>query len=223
MQALLQEVIPWYGLNHRNITPFIGYTFDNGYAALISEWQDHGHIFEYLSKHPRANRLEMIAQTAEGLAYLHDRNPSLIHGDIKPENILVSKDGVVKVTDFGLSTILQSQSTAYLRTTHSFRGTVHYADPKLLDDHPTTKSTDLWALAWLIFGILTLQRPYNGIQPESRVILRIMNYDVPSQSKYPDLPHGDLIWPVLQASWSRSTKERWSAGFIARYVRWKLK
>lgn len=66
MQALLQEVIPWYGLNHRNITPFIGYTFDNGYAALISEWQDHGHIFEYLSKHPRANRLEMVRSPTRG-------------------------------------------------------------------------------------------------------------------------------------------------------------
>lgn len=223
LKALLQEAIPWYGLNHQNITPFIGYTFDNGYAALISEWQPHGHIFEYLAKYPRANRLEMIVQTAEGLAYLHDRSPSLIHGDIKPENVLVSKEGVVKLTDFGLSTILHSQSTTLLRTTHSFRGTVHYADPALLDDRPTTKFTDIWALAWLIFGILTLRRPYNGIQPESRVILKIMNYDVPSPNTYSDLPFGDLVWPVLQASWSRSTKDRWSAGFIARYIQQKMK
>ncbi|KAG8958390.1 hypothetical protein FRC00_002793 [Tulasnella sp. 408] len=219
LKALLQEAIPWYGLNHPNITPFIGYTFDNGYAALISEWQHHSHIFEFLSKYPRVNRLEMIAQTAEGLAYLHDRNPSLIHGDIKPENVLVSKDGVVKLTDFGLSTILHSQSATFLSTARSFRGTVHYADPRLLDDRPTTKFTDLWALAWLIFGILTLRRPYNGIQPESRVLLKIMTYDVPTPSTYPDLPHGDIVWPLLQASWSRSTTDRWSASFIAHYIR----
>ncbi|KAG8897352.1 hypothetical protein FRC01_011367, partial [Tulasnella sp. 417] len=219
LKALLQEAIPWYGLNHKNITPFIGYTFDHGYAALISEWQPRGHVFEYLSKYPRADRLEMIAQTAEGVAYLHDRNPTLIHGDIKPENVLVSKEGVVKLTDFGLSTILHSQSTNLLKTTHSFRGTVHYADPALLEDRPTTKFTDIWALAWLIFGLLTLRRPYNGTQPESRVILKIMNYDVPTPSTYPDLPHGDIVWPALQASWSRSTKERWTASFIATYVR----
>ncbi|KAG8989091.1 hypothetical protein FRB90_002403 [Tulasnella sp. 427] len=219
LKALLQEVIPWYGLDHRNITPFIGYTFDSGHAALISEWQDNGHVFEYLAKHPRASRLDLIAQTAEGLAYLHDKSPSLVHGDIKPENVLVSKEGVIKLTDFGLSTILHSQSTTYLRTTYSFRGTVHYADPALLNGQPTTRFTDIWAFAWLAFGILTLRRPYDGVQPESRVILKIMSYDVPHQSKYPSIPYGKTIWPVLQASWSPNPKERWSAGHISRYIR----
>ncbi|KAG8989090.1 hypothetical protein FRB90_002402, partial [Tulasnella sp. 427] len=72
LKSLLQEVIPWYDLSHRNITPFIGYTFDGNDAAMISEWQDNGHIFEYLAKHPRAKRLRMafleveVVSDAEG-------------------------------------------------------------------------------------------------------------------------------------------------------------
>ncbi|KIO25926.1 hypothetical protein M407DRAFT_50721, partial [Tulasnella calospora MUT 4182] len=128
----LREVVPWYELDHPNITPFIGYTFDGRSARMLSKWQEGGNVREYMQRYP-ANGLRIAHQVASGLAYLHSRNPPIVHGDIKPENVLVSKEGVVKLTDFGLSTILHSQSTTLLRTTHSFRGTVHYADPALLD------------------------------------------------------------------------------------------
>ncbi|KAG8949098.1 hypothetical protein FRC04_009044 [Tulasnella sp. 424] len=220
LKSLLGEVVPWYRLNHPNISPFIGYTFDNGHATLVSEWQHHGHVMKYLQGHPHANRLELIAQAAEALAYLHEQSSPLVHGDIKPENVLVSHEGIIKLTDFGISTVLHQHPTSDLQTSHSFRGTLRYADPALLGENPKpTTFTDLWAFGWLIFGILTERRPYAHIQSELRVPLAIMKYEVPRSSNYSDLPHGDLIWPILTACWSRSTAQRWPASCIARHIR----
>ncbi|KIO25927.1 hypothetical protein M407DRAFT_236294, partial [Tulasnella calospora MUT 4182] len=220
LKALLGEVFPWYRLEHPNISPFIGYTFDDGSATLVSEWQQYGHVMNYLRQHPKADRLELIAQAAEALAYLHEQNSPLIHGDIKPENVLVSHEGIIKLTDFGISTVLHQHPASDLQTSQSFRGTLRYADPALLGENPKpTTFTDLWAFAWLIFGILTERRPYDHIQSEFTVTLSIMNYEVPCSIGYPYLEHGDLIWPILKASWSRSNARRWPASCIARYIR----
>ncbi|KIO24540.1 hypothetical protein M407DRAFT_99669 [Tulasnella calospora MUT 4182] len=224
LKDLLGEVMPWHQLNHRNISRFIGFTFDNDQATLVSEWQHHGNIMNFLRGYPDVNRLEMIAQVAEALAYLHERSCPLIHGDMKPENVLVSREGIVKLTDFGISTFLsQHPASPDLRTAHPFRGTLRYADPVLLGDNPKpTVFTDLWAFGWLIFGILTGLRPYHHIQSEHTVNLAIMQYDVPCSSDHPILPYGDIIWPILRASWSRSNSMRWPASCIASHIRQNL-
>ncbi|KAG8919266.1 hypothetical protein FRC01_001373 [Tulasnella sp. 417] len=183
LKDLLGEVVPWHQLDHRNISRFIGFTFDNDHATLVSEWQPCGNIMEFLREDPDVDRLELIAQGAEALAYLHERRPPLIHGDIKPENMLVSQEGIIKLTDFGISTFLSRHPVSDLRTAQLFRGTLRYADPVLLGDNPKpTTFTDIWAFAWLIFGILTGLRPYHHIQTELRVNLAIMQYDLPRAS-----------------------------------------
>ncbi|KAG8916163.1 hypothetical protein FRC01_003320 [Tulasnella sp. 417] len=213
LKDLLGEAEPWHKLNHPNISRFIGYTFDNDHAALVSEWQHYGSIMNFLRERPDANRLELIVQVAEGLAYLHERSPSLIHGDIKPENVLVSLEGIIKLTDFGSSTF--SYQHLDLRTGQPFRGTLRYADPALLGDNsrPTT-FTDLWAFAWLTFGILTERRPYDHLQREAEVHLAIMKREVPRRSDFSDLSHGDIIWPILEASWSPLNSRRLPASCI---------
>ncbi|KAG8916162.1 hypothetical protein FRC01_003319 [Tulasnella sp. 417] len=224
LKDLLGEVVPWHQLDHRNISRFIGFTFDNDHATLVSEWQHCGNVMEFLREHPDVDRLELIAQGAEALAYLHERRPPLIHGDIKPENMLVSQEGIIKLTDFGISTFLSQHPVSDIRTAQPFRGTLRYADPVLLGDNPKpTTFTDIWAFAWLIFGILTGLRPYHHIQTELRVNLAIMQYDLPRASDYSNLPHGDSIWPILRASWSRTNSQRWPASCIADNIRRKMK
>lgn len=162
----------------------------------------------------------------------------------------MSQEGIVKLTDFGISTFLSNHLAFDLRTALPFRGTLRYADPVLLGDNPKpTTYTDLWAFAWLVFGvrvlsslclgvfardyftlfqILTGRRPYHHIQSELRVNLAIMQYDVPCSGNHPDiscnkdhpsLPYGDIVWPVLRASWSRSNLLRWPASCIADHIR----
>ncbi|KAG8919215.1 hypothetical protein FRC01_001412, partial [Tulasnella sp. 417] len=152
LRHLLREVVPWYELDHPNITPFIGYIFDGRSARMLSKWQEGGNVNEYMRmQRSPANGLRIAYQVASGLAYLHSRNPPIVHGDIKPGNILIGSDGVARLVDFGLSIILDDAVSRGLRTSNGCGHTLLYADPVLLDDVPRTIETDLWALGWIIY------------------------------------------------------------------------
>ncbi|KAG8917836.1 hypothetical protein FRC01_002178 [Tulasnella sp. 417] len=216
LRHLLREVVPWYELDHPNITPFIGYTFDGRSAKMLSKWQEGGNVREYMQRYP-ANGLRIAHQVASGLAYLHSRNPSIVHGDIKPENILIGADGVARLVDFGLSIILDDTLSRGLRTSNGCRHTLLYADPVLLDDVPRTIDTDLWALGWIIYELVTLRRPYDHRKSPSAIFGAVVARDLPTRATH-DLPYPDLLWPVLDACWSPDLSRRWSAERVASHI-----
>ncbi|KIO29727.1 hypothetical protein M407DRAFT_70047, partial [Tulasnella calospora MUT 4182] len=151
------EVVPWHGLRHPNITPFMGYTFNGVFAELVSEWEPNGNLRENMPRSP-AEGLRVAYEVASGLAYLHGWSSPIIHGDIKPvirkqENILIGADGVSKLVDFGLSVILDDALNVGLRSSDGCRHTPLYADPRLLDDEPRTIFTDIWALGWVTYEV----------------------------------------------------------------------
>lgn len=75
MQDLLGEVVPWHQLKHRNISRFIGFTFDNDHAALVSEWQHYGNIMNFLQEHPDADRLVLVRAGLYYKLYLFTESP----------------------------------------------------------------------------------------------------------------------------------------------------
>lgn len=81
-----------------------------------------------------------------------------MHGDLKPENVVVGADGVARLVDFGLSTILDPLFHG-LRSSDGCRNTLLYADPVLLNNTYRTIYTDLWALGWLIYEVRYFTRP----------------------------------------------------------------
>lgn len=105
-------------------------------------------------KRPPANalRITIPQQVPSGLAYLHSRNRSIVHGDIKPENILIGTDGVPRLVGFGLSLTWDDPVSRDLRTSTGCQNTLRYADPVLFDD---VTRTDVRALAWIAWELLT--------------------------------------------------------------------
>jgi len=222
LRHLLREVIPWYDLKHPNISPFIGYIFTHESARMISEWQPYGDVLKYLRVVPSANRMKLIREAAEGLSYLHSRSPSVIHGDLKPENVLVGADGVARLTDFGLSIVLEDTLFRGLRSSSNFRGTVMYADPALLRDQPKTVYTDLWAFGWLAYELITSRQPYQHLrlQKDLSIFMAVYERKLPSpETESINSPYSDIVWPLLQACWSPNNEDRWSAAYIAWYLR----
>ncbi|KAG8942530.1 Negative regulator of mitotic exit [Tulasnella sp. 424] len=68
-----------------------------------------GNIMEYFAKNPNADRRRLISQVAEGLVYLHGREPPVVHSDIKPANVVVSDEGNAKICDFGISNVMTNK------------------------------------------------------------------------------------------------------------------
>lgn len=216
LRHLLREVVSWYELDHPNITPFIGYIFDGRSARMLSKWQEGGNMREYMKQYP-VNALRLAHQVASGLAYLHSRNPPMVHGDIKPENILIGADGVARLVDFGLSMILDDTLSRGLRTSNGCRHTLLYADPILLDDVPRTIHTDLWSLGWIIYELVTLRKPYDHRSTGSAIFKAVVTYDLPTRATH-NIPYPELLWPVLEACWSKDRSRRWSADQVASHL-----
>ncbi|KAF7362524.1 TKL/TKL-ccin protein kinase [Mycena venus] len=161
-RRLRREVDVWSRLKHKNVLRFIGMSVDLApWPALISPFYKFGHVGTYVRKHPLANRKHLVLGVASGLQYLHSRD--IIHGDLKVQNVLVTKRGAPCICDFGISKIISPRGN-----TMSSVGTAPYMAPELFfvvdgtgqDESPsTTKCSDVYSFALLVLEILTSEPP----------------------------------------------------------------
>ncbi|KAF8517723.1 kinase-like domain-containing protein, partial [Hysterangium stoloniferum] len=110
------EYLIWSNLRHENVLECLGFSYDfGGFAehrvpSLISPWMSQGTVITYIQANPDADQLGLARQghcfligIAKGLCYLHNREPAVVHGDIRAGNILISDTGIPKLNDFCLS------------------------------------------------------------------------------------------------------------------------
>jgi serine/threonine protein kinase len=144
-------------MDHANITRMIdaGLT-EAGQPYLVMEYVDGEHLDAYCDSRRLkiAERLQLFLEVCDAVAYAH-RN-LIVHLDLKPSNILVSKDGTVKLLDFGTSKLIQTDS---LFTT-TVMATPGYASPEQLRNEPVTTACDVYSLGAILFELLSGRRPY---------------------------------------------------------------
>ena len=107
--------------------------------------------------------VDIISQACKGLECAWKRN--IIHRDIKPSNLIITKDGVVKVADFGLAKCLEA--TNKLTRTDVYMGTVNYTSPEQGEGKPLDNRTDIYSLGIVLYQLLTGKVPYDGESPSS--------------------------------------------------------
>ncbi|KAF8603704.1 WD40 repeat-like protein [Ceratobasidium sp. AG-I] len=142
----MRELYNWSKATHKNIQELIGVIIFQGRLGMVSPWMDEGNLREYIKAHPSVDRYQLCLELAEGLSYIHSVN--LVHGDLKSFNILVSRDGAVRISDFDHSILLDA-TLEFSSTSNIGGGTLRWMCPELLlPDISVTRSkkADVYAL-----------------------------------------------------------------------------
>jgi serine/threonine-protein kinase len=145
-------------LDHPNITRMLDAGLsERGQPYLVMEYVDGAHLDDYCNQHKLgiAERLQLFLKVCDAVAYAH--RSLIVHLDLKPSNILVTADGMVKLLDFGTSKLIQTDS----RLTTTVMATPAYASPEQLRNEAVTTSCDIYALGAILFELLAGTRPGN--------------------------------------------------------------
>ncbi|KAJ1302981.1 hypothetical protein OPQ81_003273 [Rhizoctonia solani] len=145
LKRMMREIYTWSKLDHKNIHKLLGVTMFQGRLGMVSEWMTNGNLRDYLRRTPNVDRYELYIQIAQAVEYIHDKD--MVHGDLKASNILMSPDGVVKLTDFDYS-VVSAGSLLFTDTTRVGGGTYRWMAPELVIGtcHQRSEQTDVYAL-----------------------------------------------------------------------------
>lgn len=153
-------------VNHEGIANVYDYGEEEGSAFLVMELVPGEALSTILERErvlPADQVLDFVAQTAMALHAAHQAG--LVHRDIKPGNLLITPDGRVKITDFGIARIADQVP---LTATGQVMGTVQYLSPEQASGHPASPSTDVYSLGIVAYEALAGRRPFTG---ESQVAI----------------------------------------------------
>ena len=181
-------------LNHPNITGIfdVGSDFDEyGEAGFdrpyfVMEFIDGPNLKEWIRAHaplPVDEAVAIVTQVLSGLGYAHAR--ALVHRDIKPQNIMLSQDGTVKVTDFGIAKGLGDTT---LTDAGTGLGTVHYISPEQARGEPATPASDLYAVGVVLYEMLTGRLPFSGDSQIAVAMKHVHEQPTPPHQFNPEVP-----------------------------------
>lgn len=151
------------GMSHPNIVSVYDVGSDQGLHYIVMEHIRGPNLKELIRKQGPFSvdgAVFIIAQVASALDYAHQRN--LVHRDIKPQNILVDREGNAKVVDFGIAKGLQD---ANLTEAGTGMGTVHYVSPEQARGEQATPASDLYSTGIVLYEMLTRSLPFNADTP----------------------------------------------------------
>jgi len=176
-----REVTSLAALQHKNIVTI--YTFEQyeGKPYMVMEYLEGKSLQEIIpsfDKIEMTEKLDLILQACDGLQYAHENG--LIHRDIKPANILVLKNGVAKLIDFGIARAGLSET---LTQPGQVVGSLPYMSPEHLSNHAVDARTDVYSAGVVLFQLLTGELPFQGADMASTVS-QIINAPVPPLSTY---------------------------------------
>jgi len=147
-------------VNHEGIANVYDYGEDAGSAFLVMELVPGDSLAKILEQRkflPELEVLDIVAQTARALYAAHQEG--LVHRDVKPGNLLITPEGQVKITDFGIARVADQVS---LTATGQVMGTVQYLAPEQATGKPATPSTDIYSLGIVAYEALAGKRPFTG-------------------------------------------------------------
>ena len=172
------------GLMHPNIVNVYDVGEENGIHYIVMELVEGITLKKYIEKKARLSFKEAVSiaiQVSMGIQAAH--NNHIIHRDIKPQNIMISKDGKVKVTDFGIAKAATSNTI-----TSNVMGSVHYTSPEQARGGYSDEKSDIYSLGITMFEMLTGRVPFNG-ETTVAIAIKHIQEELPSPKEFvPEIP-----------------------------------
>lgn len=192
------EIFASYGVSHPNVVRAYEYIRDGDLVAYTMEYVGGGDLADRLSKSSDnkiavAEAIGLLSQMCAGVQAIHDAG--IVHRDLKPENILLSKEGIVKIADFGIA-----------RTGHGPRltehggvvGTIDYVSPEYMLNSQVDWRADIYAIGILGYEMLTGELPFRGDSVYATITQRLKTDPKLPSSVRPEVP-AELDAIVLKA------------------------
>ncbi|XP_072340335.1 serine/threonine-protein kinase B-raf isoform X4 [Scyliorhinus torazame] len=186
LQAFKNEVGVLRKTRHVNILLFMGYT-TKPQLAIVAQWCEGSSLYHHLhiieTKFEMIKLIDIARQTAQGMDYLHAK--SIIHRDLKSNNIFLHEDLTVKIGDFGLATVKSRWSGS-----HQFEqlsGSILWMAPEVIrmqDKNPYSFQSDVYAFGVVLYELMSGQLPYSNINNRDQIIFMVgRGYLTPDLSK----------------------------------------
>jgi len=178
----VQEAQAAAALSHPNICTIHGIEEADGKHFIVMEFVDGQTLQERKSGLSLKQAIDIGIQIAEGLAAAHEKG--IVHRDIKPDNIMIRKDGIVQIMDFGLAKL---QGVSRLTKEGSTVGTAGYMSPEQIQGQDADYRSDIFSMGVLLYELLTNQLPFKGMH-ETALAYEIVNVDpAPMSSVKPEI------------------------------------
>ena len=175
-----REALSASSLNHPNIVEMYDVGEDNGNFYIVMEYIDGKTLKQLIKKRGHltvSEAIDIMIQLTDGLKVAHDSY--IIHRDIKPQNIMILEDGLIKITDFGIATAINA---ADLTQTNSVMGSVHYLPPEQAAGKGSTIKSDIYSLGILFYEMLSGTMPFRG-ETAVEIALKHIKEEMPSIRK----------------------------------------
>lgn len=173
-------------LAHPNIVNIYDVGEEDSIYYIVMEYVDGQTLKQYIQQHSPVRvetALDIMQQLTSAISHAHQNH--IIHRDIKPHNILIDREGNVKITDFGIAMALSATS---ITQTNSVLGSVHYLSPEQARGGMANKKSDVYSLGIVLFELLTGRLPFSGESAVS-IALKHLQSETPSIRRwYPSIP-----------------------------------
>ena len=192
------------GLQHPNIVTIYDMGEESGTPYIAMELIEGESLEQVIAARPDlplSLKLTYAIQACRAFDYAHKRG--IVHRDIKPANVMLSKDGTVKVVDFGIARVLESSKTQ----TGMLMGTFAYMSPEQYHGEHADERSDIWSFGVLLFELLTYQRPFSGDAPAALMNKICQQAPTPLHEVAPDCP--PELEAVLDRIFQKSPADRY--------------
>lgn len=201
-----REALSASSLSNPNIVEVYDVGEDNGEYYIVMEYVEGKHLKSLIKKRGKLTVpevIDIVLQITNGLSVAHDSY--IIHRDIKPQNILIMDDGLIKITDFGIAVAMNATQ---LTQTNSVMGSVHYLPPEQASGKGATLQSDIYSIGILMYELLTGKLPFKG-ENAVEIALKHLKEPMPSiRDELPDIPQS--VENIILKAAAKNPKNRYA-------------